>query len=196
MNMPMNTEEVIRFFEDERRRPLPRWYIAIGVYYILGGPLLLGVICRSSYVYEPATSWAGTATTVLFCGMNLYLGVMYLLNLYATTYAPGRLARELREGKNNITWLYIETITTYNQPDPWPNLYFHFSNRASGHINAPPETVTRVMNYFDSSYADISLGYERKLAWLFFFRPKSLKTRPVRHRMVKKTMHSIISADY
>ena len=191
----MNIDEVIRFFEDERRRPLPRWHIAVWIYFVLGGPLLLGIICRSSFVYEPATAWAGSATTILFCGLNLYLGAMYLLNLYATRYAPGRMARELRDGKNNVAWLYIETITTYHQPDPWPNLYFHFSNRASGHINAPPETVTRVMDYFDACYPDISLGYDGKLARRYFFRPKSLKTNPVRHRMAKKTVHSIVSVD-
>jgi hypothetical protein len=192
----MNRDEIIDFFESRRRAALPRWHIAVWVYFVLGGPLLLGVICRSSYVFEPATSWAGSATTVLFCGLTLYLGVMYLMNLYATRYAPGRMACSLREDKNDIAWLYIETITTYHRPDPEPFLYFHFTDRVSGHINAPLETVTCVMNYFDACYPDISLGYDGKLARRYFFRPGSLKTQPVRHRMAKKTVHSIVSADY
>jgi hypothetical protein len=193
--MQMTTDEVIQFFEELRRRPLPRWHIAVWTYFILGGPLLLGVICRSSFVYEPSTAWAGTAATVLFCGLNLHLGIMYLENLHATRYAPGRMARELRDGKNTIAWLYIETITTYYKPAPQPYLYFHFTNRVSGRVNAPLETVTRVMNYFDAHYPDISLGYDGKLARRFIFRPGSLKTVPVRHRLEKKTVHTIISAD-
>jgi hypothetical protein len=192
----MNRDEVIEFFESRHRAALPRWHIAVWIYFVLGGPMLMGFIWRASFVYEPSTAWALSATAVLFCGLNLYLGVMYLLNLYATRYAPGRLARELLEGKNTIAWLYIETITTYHQPDPLPYLYFHFTNRVSGHINAPLETVTRVMNYFDAHYPDISLGYDGKLARRFFFRPGSLKTKPVRHRMAKKAVHTIVSADY
>ena len=193
--MQMTTDEVIRYFEELHRKPLPRWHIAVWVYFILGGPLLLGYICRALYVYEPVSAWALSTTTVLFCGLNLYLGIMYLLDLNATRYAPGRLARMIREGKNDIAWLYIETITTYHKPDPWPFMYFHFTNRASGRVNAPLDTVTLLMNYFDTHYPDISLGYDGKLARRYFFRPGSLKTRPVRHRMAKKTVHSIISAD-
>lgn len=191
----MTTDEVIHFFEGLRHEPFPRWHIAVWVYFILGGPLLLGFICRALYVYEPATAWALSPAGVLFCLLTLYWGIMYLLDLNATRYAPGRLARMIREGKNDIAWLYIETITTYHRPDPLPYLYFHFTNRTTCRVNAPLETVTLLMNYFDARYPDISLGYDGKLARRYFFRPKLLKTLPVRHRMTKKTVDSIVSAD-
>ncbi len=191
----MTTDEVIQFFEEHRRRPLPRWHIAAWIYFTLGGPLLLGFICRASFVYEPATSWALSTTAVLFCAMNLYLMLMFALNLYAIRYAPGRLARMIREGKNDIAWMYIETISTYHMPVPLPELHYHFTDRRSGRVTAPIETVTLLMNYFDARFPDVSLGYEPKLARRFFFQPKSLKSRPVRHRLAKKTVHTIVSAD-
>ena len=196
MIKPMNADEVIQFFEELRRQPLPRWHIAVWIYLALGGPLLLGAICLSLYVDSPLTGWTLVPWAFLFSLLNIYYAGMYALNLYATRYAPGRLARMIREAKNDIAWVYIETITTYHQPDPHPYLHIHFTNQATCRVNEPLETVTRLMNYFDAHYTDISLGYEPKLARRFFFRPGSLKTEPVRHRLAKKTIHTIISADY
>lgn len=196
MVRPVTTDEVIQFFEDVRRRPLPRWHIAVWTYFALAGPLLLGAICLSPYVDGPLTGWTPSPWAILFSLCNIYYAVMFAFNLYATRYAPGRLARMMREGKNDIAWLYIETLTTYHEPDTsCGTLHFHFTDRRSGRVNEPLEIVTRLMNFFDARYADVSLGYEPKLARRFFFRPKSLKTRPVRHRMVKKTVHSNVSAD-
>ncbi len=191
----MTTDEIIQFFEDQRQQPLPRWHIAVWIYLALGGPLLLGAICLSLYVDSPLTGWTLVPWAFLFSLLNIYYAGMYALNLYATRFAPGRLARMIREGKNDIAWLYIETYTTYHRPDPLPDLHFRFTDRRSGRVNASLETVTRLMNYFDAHYADISLGYEPKLARRFFFRPGSLKTDPVRHRLKKKTIFTIISAD-
>lgn len=191
----MITDEVIKFFEDQYRKPAPAWHIATWIYFVLAGPVLLGFICRALYVYEPASAWALSATAALFCALNLYLMLMFALDLYATRFAAGHMARMLRDGRNDIAWLYIETIASYYLPEPEPVLHFHFTDRRVGRVTAPLETVTRLMNYFDARFPDICLGYERKLAWRYFWQPGSLKTNVVRHRMARKTVYTIVSAD-
>jgi len=191
----MTTDEVIKFFENQYRKPAPPWHTAAWIYFVLTGPVLLGFICRALFVYEPVSAWALSATAVLFCAMNLYLMMWFALDLYATRYAAGRMARMLRDGKDDLAWLYIETITSYHLPEPEPVLHFHFTNRQAGRVTASLESVTRLMNYFDARFPDISLGYEPKLAWRFFWRPGSLKAKVVRHRMARKTVYTIVSAD-
>lgn len=57
------------------------------------------------------------------------------------------------------------------------------------------ETATRLICYFDAHYAEISKGYEPKLARRLIFRTGSLKTKPVRHRLSKKIADTAIRAD-
>lgn len=61
-------------------------------------------------------------------------------------------------------------------------------------VNVPLESVTRLIHFFNARYADISLGYEGKLARRNIFQPGWLKTEPLRHRLEKKTVHTIIRA--